>query len=144
MLKPSSSSTTDRGRVRVEQAWGSHLHGLGGHESDHFHDGLISAALPKCPQALCYGACSSHIHANILHTNMHLISVSWLFQPYATCMLRHTMPSGECRKAGQKVELYSGIAAQVPGLLRVSRVLLASVAALAPAQAISIDCCYVC
>ena len=46
----------------------THLHGLGGHEGDHLHNGPVGAALPECPQALCYGASCSHIHANILRT----------------------------------------------------------------------------
>ena len=43
-----------------------YLHGLGGHQGDHLHDGLIGAALPKCPQALCYGASCGHVHSNVL------------------------------------------------------------------------------
>lgn len=45
-----------------------HLHGLGGHEGDHLHDNMVGAALSECPQALCYGASCSDIHANVLHT----------------------------------------------------------------------------
>lgn len=47
---------------------GVYLHGLGNHERDYFHDGLVGAALPKGPQALCYGASSGDIHAYVLHT----------------------------------------------------------------------------
>lgn len=70
----------------LDSSWSAritNLHGLGGQQSDHLHDSLVSAALPEGLQAAGNGPCCAHIQRQSLHASA-VTHIAKLM-----CMTRH-------------------------------------------------------